>query len=125
MMMSVIIEYWREKIKVFLVWVKPREKDLAIVLIVILTATLSYGLGRLSRIKELREPITIKNAEVATQPEGNLSPAKQGIVASKQGTKYYLPQCYNSTIKPENIITFKTEADAQQAGYSLAAACKN
>lgn len=108
-------------------WLKKNEKELVIALIIILASTFAYGLGRLSKIKELREPITITNAKPADSADSSsdASLPQRGITASKKGTKYYLPNCYNNTIKPENIITFKTEAEAQQAGYSIAATCKN
>ncbi len=122
--MGFIISYWREKIKIWLFWLKSNELELSIVLIIILTSTFSYGLGRLSKIKELREPITIENAPLITQSGSELPTTQQGIIASKKGTKYYLPQCYGATIKPENIIIFRTAAEAQKAGYQLAAACK-
>lgn len=41
------------------------------------------------------------------------------IVASKNGTKYHWPWCsYAKKIKAENQIWFKSEAEAQKAGYT-------
>lgn len=48
----------------------------------------------------------------------------QSVVASKKGTMYYLPWCSQvSRIKPENRVTFISEAAAQSAGYVRSAAC--
>lgn len=44
------------------------------------------------------------------------------IYASSKGSKYYLANC-KSSIKEENKIYFDTEADAQNAGYSLSKSC--
>ncbi len=47
------------------------------------------------------------------------------VVASKSGTKYHLPTCSGAkSIKPENLITFATIAEAKAAGYTPAANCK-
>ena len=45
--------------------------------------------------------------------------AKGVFVASKNGTKYHWPWCsYAKNIKPENQVWFKSEAEAQKAGYA-------
>lgn len=47
------------------------------------------------------------------------------VVASKSGTKYHLPTCSGAkTIKPENLVTFASRAEAEAAGYTPAANCK-
>lgn len=46
------------------------------------------------------------------------------VVASKNGTKYYLPNCPSvKRIKEENKIWFASIEEAKQAGYSPAANC--
>ena len=46
------------------------------------------------------------------------------VVASKNGTKYYLPNCSSvKRIKEENKIWFASIEEAKQAGYSPAANC--
>ena len=55
------------------------------------------------------------------------APAAGAYVASKTGTKYYLPWCGTaSRIKEENKVWFETkaEAEAEAAGYQPAANCK-
>lgn len=53
------------------------------------------------------------------------TPAAVGkLVASKNGTKYYLPNCSSvKRIKEENKIWFASIEEAKQAGYSPAANC--
>lgn len=46
------------------------------------------------------------------------------VIASKKGSVYYLPWCaYVRRIKPENRVTFNSEAEAQSAGYVRSTAC--
>jgi hypothetical protein len=48
-----------------------------------------------------------------------------GYVASKSGSKYYLPSCSGAKrIKPENQVWFATKEAAVAAGYEPAATCK-
>lgn len=53
---------------------------------------------------------------------GSLSGEVLGaFVGSKNGTKYYRPDCSGiQRIKPENYIWFSTEEDAQLQGYTAA-----
>jgi hypothetical protein len=41
---------------------KSHERELFVALLVILTAVLAFGLGRLSKIEGCREPVQIENA---------------------------------------------------------------
>ena len=51
--------------------------------------------------------------------------AEGTYVASKSGTKYYLPSCASAKrIKDENKVWFATEAAAAAAGYAPAANCE-
>jgi hypothetical protein len=54
------------------------------------------------------------------------APAQAGsYVASKTGTKYYLPWCGTAKrIKEENKVWFATKAEAEAAGYAPASNCK-
>jgi len=113
------------------------EKPLFTASLVILTAFLAFGLGRLSKIEEMREPIRIENIDSAksaaaiTLTENNVEEEKikeslsQKIVASKHGKKYHYIWCVGAkSIKEENKIFFTTEAEAESHGYTLAANCK-
>lgn len=54
------------------------------------------------------------------------APAMAGsYVASKTGTKYYLPWCGTAKrIKEENKVWFASKAEAEAAGYAPASNCK-
>lgn len=118
--------------------------DILVVLVLILSTTLAFGLGILAGkdmvkaqgkdgfwIEQLPEkplPSTggpaaaiesLKSAETA------IPVATSGAyLASKNGTKYYLSTCGSAKrIKPENIIWFQTKQEAEAAGYGPAANC--
>lgn len=118
-------------------------------LIIILVAMGSFGLGRLSRIEELKHPIEIKGGSVAqvssvsVQSGGKLDVSPNGalvqsstekripevnegfIVGSKTGKKYHFPWCSGAQrIKEENKIWFANEAEAKAAGFTPAANCR-
>ena len=60
-----------------------------------------------------------------TEGSSNQNTVTQGtLIASRNGTAYYLPHCNSSRILDKNKIYFKTEADAEKAGYHLAGNCK-
>ena len=66
------------------------------------------------------EKVSELNLNLDKNSGGNLK-----IGASKGGTKYYYPNCSGlKRIKPENLIFFTSESQAEAAGYSLAANCK-
>lgn len=114
------------------------NKDLFIVLVIILSSLASFGLGRLSKIEESKTPIIIENSAsnsasviMAGSPVGgsSLPEAKiqtgGGYVASKNGTKYYLPWCGGAQkISQKNKIPFASKEEAEKAGYQPAANCK-
>jgi hypothetical protein len=103
------------------------EKELFIGLLVILSSSLSFGLGRLTKLEESRAPVTITKA---TSTQGSIKVVDDlavnldnRIVASKNGKKYYLPWCSSKAIKPENKIYFQTASAAEAAGLTRAANC--
>lgn len=113
---------------------KGREglKKYYIVLVVILVAILSFGLGRLSK-QGNKEPIRVEYAEgtkelVATPLkalERGETPQNGAVSASKSGTKYHFIHCPGwKQIKEENRITFQNAKEAELAGYTLAGNCK-
>jgi hypothetical protein len=121
--------------------------------IVVLIATLSFGIGRLSVVGE-RAPIRIEydqslisntpaptndppsisnqpaSAIKATSPQTNSPSATQtaasgAVVVSKNGSKYHYPHCTGAKqIKEENKISFASASAAEAAGYTLAGNCK-
>ncbi|GMQ95214.1 MAG: hypothetical protein BMS9Abin13_327 [Patescibacteria group bacterium] len=139
------------KIKVFIheKWeaLNVPKEDLFVALLIVLVAFGSFGLGRLSKMGELKEPIRIemqgasiagaiqaKNA-VLEAPGGNgpdipdtnnAALTQEGfLVGSKNGTKYHFPWCSGAKrIKEENKVTFQNGEEAQRAGYTPAKNCK-
>ena len=116
-------------------WVKTNNKELYLATIIILTAVISFGLGRLSKIREEKTPITIENVkeneETSESKSLSTSNVDSGIkadkifVASRNGKKYYYAWCESAkTIKEQNRIWFSTQAEAEKAGYQPAANCK-
>lgn len=101
-------------------------RKLLLSIVIILIATLSFGLGRLSEVGK-REPVKIEYNE----PGSVLGATKQAspnvlteVVASKNGAKYHYPHCSGAKrIKEENKIVFKTPAEAESAGYTIAVNC--
>lgn len=127
-------------------WFYDNQADIILIFGVILVAVISFGLGRLTTTQTMKEPVIIENqgasalnnteqainqdgAKQNTNSEknkssvnqaGNTLPSEKGIiVASQNGKKYYWPWCSGvSKIKPENLIWFKSEIEAQAAGYT-------
>lgn len=118
--------------------------DVLVVIVLILSATLAFGLGILAGkdmvkasgkdgfwIEQLPEKaLPVSGGPAAVIQAG--SSAKPAIPAatsgtylgSKNGTKYYLPTCGGvKRIKTENIVWFQTKAEAEAAGYGPAANC--
>lgn len=64
-----------------------------------------------------------KPAKVA--PTGTATATTGKYVASKNGTKYYLPSCGTANrINEENKIYFNTKEEAEAAGFGPSATCK-
>jgi hypothetical protein len=108
-------------------------RDAAIIAVIVLASSASFGLGFLAgrdagqgsakiiTVGETNEPT------VATSP-ASVSPTEQPtgkVVASKNGTKYYLPDCAAAgRISDTNKVWFVSAAAALNAGYEPAANCK-
>ena len=118
--------------------------------IVILSSSASFGLGILEgRQGSEGSALTISELATTTPPEPltttvpkpvvsskNVQPAAAAaaptalpaggeVVASKNGTKYYLPWCGTvKNIKEENKVWFASREAAEAAGYAPAANCK-
>lgn len=94
-------------------------RDVFIIIVLVLASSFSFGLGYLAGL----------DAQLATQESPfMLSPittATEGqVVASKTGTKYYLPSCAAAgRISDANKIWFVSAAAAEAANYTPAANC--
>ena len=111
--------------------------ELYLTAVIVLVAVISFGFGRLSKIREEKTPITIENAKENTQigeskplltsnvDKTNSSATSKIFVASRNGKKYYYAWCESANvIKEQNRIWFSTQAEAEKAGYQPAANCK-
>lgn len=83
------------------------------------TASVARSIQGKGEEHEIVENIPSEIKKIALQkPEG------AQFLASKNGTRYYLPNCSGAgRIKPENRVWFKTREDAEAAGLTPAANC--
>lgn len=113
---------------------KENLKDLFLALIIFLTALISFGLGRLSKLEENKTPLIIHqpatpvvsaNTAINEPTDAQTTNQKGEVVASKNGTKYHFPWCAGAqSIKEENKIKFASVEEARKAGYAPASNCK-
>ena len=112
-------------------------------LVIILVASLSFGIGRLSVVGN-REPVRIEYDQSLVQDSVSLPASQQvsssasaakaissqtagtvEVVVSKNGSRYHYLHCSGAKqIKEENKIVFGSSAAAEAAGYTLALNCK-
>ncbi|TAK57843.1 hypothetical protein EPO17_00880 [Patescibacteria group bacterium] len=146
--MHTSIRQMAEKIKSFS-GIGKRFKDISpetythglIVLIIILTAIASFGLGKLSALRSFKKPIVIENtvfpvvasiesinkvvSSTALSQTAGVVNAIGEVVASRTGDKYHLPTCAGAkSISAKNKITFSSVEEARRAGYLPAGNCK-
>jgi hypothetical protein len=94
-------------------------RDLLVVALILAASLASFGLGLLAGREGRGAPVVLEDAPAAAPAAGGQ------VVASKNGTKYYLPWCGGAkNISAANLVTFPSAAAAQAAGYSPAANCK-
>jgi len=123
-------------------------KDVLVVAIVLLSSSAAFGLGYLtgqgssagSDFTVTEGPLTAEaaaadphpsEAQITAASTAAQAPAPAALpsggqyVASKSGTKFYLPWCGGvKAIKEANKVWFATKAAAIAAGYAPAANCK-
>lgn len=119
--------------------------DVAVALIIVLVGVGSFGLGKLSERGGGHPPLSIiypdantpraevvlkgekeagKTAQTASVSSAGLSQSGPQVVASKNGTKYYLPNCSGvSRISPANLVKFPSPQAAKDSGYEPATNC--
>ncbi len=104
------------------------NRELLLAALIILIGFGSFGLGRLSKIEEEKEPVFITHPQVQTGTVLNTAIPQQTdkkFIASKNGTKYHHPWCSGAQrIKEGNQVWFKTKGAAESAGYTPAKNCK-
>ncbi|MES2749368.1 MAG: hypothetical protein V4606_03170 [Patescibacteria group bacterium] len=123
-----------------------------IAILLVITAVLSFGLGKLSvtssssgAVSKAESPV-VRALVTPTKGEQPVEPMRvtpmvsstpglaqtitqavpvKNFVASKSGTKYHALTCSGAkTIKETNKIYFSSEVEAQAAGYTRSANCK-
>ncbi len=132
------------------IWLSSVPKDVLFLLVSILAATGSFGLGMLAERAVAKHdnlefttiPVTgqlgaAASSAVEQQSKGiatgtpaaiekaaTVAPSGGKYVASKTGTRYYLPSCSSANrIKPENRVWFASKEEAEAAGLGPAANC--
>lgn len=111
----------------------PLIKKLFLALVIILVATLSFGIGRLTSepsrqgIKVEYDP-ALQSASAITSLPSNLPTSNlqtSVVVGSKNGAKYHYPHCPGAKqIAEKNKVVFASPTVAEASGYTLAANCK-
>ncbi|MEZ4195572.1 MAG: hypothetical protein R3B53_04265 [Candidatus Paceibacterota bacterium] len=106
-------------------------------LLVILVGIGSFLLGQQSVANNIPENKDFNRIEIVSRPKtasnqtaNVITPTVETgnttfpLVASKAGTKYHLATCPGAKqIKPDNVIYFETQVEAEAAGYTKAANC--
>lgn len=121
---------------------KKYQTEIYLVMFLILVGIISFNLGRIWTISRYGQPPRVEQANLSEifKPNANLqidpnttnvtNTEKEPrinfkVVASKNSTKYHYTWCSGAKrIKPENLITFTSEEEAQAKGYILAGNCK-
>jgi hypothetical protein len=109
-------------------------RDIWVVLILVLSSSASFGLGILAG-RDSKEgsgfsisslPLTASSiGSPGASPAPASLPAGGQVVASKNGTKYFLPWCGGAKqITEANKIWFASKDEAETKGYQPAANCK-
>ncbi len=107
-------------------------------LVIILVATLSFGVGRITgtgKSEGIRVEYdeAINNGNQATTALNAIENSKLkiensvsgSVVASRNGSKYHYSHCPGAKqIKEVNKISFISAKDAEASGYTLASNCK-
>ena len=115
----------REKCKARLAKIPRDGLTLGILLV---ASSASFGLGLLAGEDAGQGSGVLLQESLATPLSDTDSagvPQTGQVVASKNGTKYYLPDCAGADrISPANKVWFASAAAATAAGYTPAVNCK-
>lgn len=107
------------------------RRDVFALCAIMLAGTGGYAFGRLDPLNPAPRAVEIRVGERAFATSTPAVAAVYGVksagkyVASRNGTKYYLPTCSGAkSISEANKIWFSTKEEAEKAGYAPSAACK-
>ena len=99
-------------------------RDMLIIAVLVLSSSASFALGYLAGQGSGQGAATALDSPPADFSAA-LASSSGAFVASKNGTKYYLPNCSGADrISEANKVWFATAAAAVVAGYAPAANCK-
>ncbi len=110
-------------------------RDVLVVLSLLLVAATSFGLGMLFSQQEGQGSVLVETMPLATSTLGAAGaagapasaaplPAGGQVVASKNGSKYYLPWCGGAKrLSEATKVWFASAADAEAHGYAPAKNC--
>ena len=123
-------------------WARTRRGDAIATVIIVGVAAASFGLGRLSatwssngeaknspnsntaKVLRVTDASTTPEAPSRSNSGASTTSVKGDVVASKNGTTYYLVSCAAAKrIKESNRIYFISPDDARRAGYTPASNC--
>ena len=97
-------------------------EEWGIVLIILLAASGSFFLGRISALEAIKAPVAVRMASEASEPRGMHIGGL--IVASRTGEVYHYPWCPGAAqMKRENQVWFADETAARKAGYTPSKNC--
>ncbi len=111
--------------------IKPK-RDFSVIIfsvIIVLVATASFGLGRISENEDSKQGVFIDkgNIHIQNTKDKNINTVNTGgtVVASKNSDKYHFPWCSGAVrISEENKIWFSSIKEARAKGYTPASNCK-
>lgn len=111
--------------------IKPK-RDFSVIIfsvIIVLVATASFGLGRISENEDSKQGVFIDkgNIHIQNTKDKNINTVNTGgtVVASKNSDKYHFPWCSGAVrISEENKIWFSSIKEARAKGYIPASNCK-
>ncbi len=94
------------------------------IIIIIFTATSSFGLGKLSVLSE-KEPVKIIDTPAINSGSVSTKIGEEEVVASKNSSKYHYPWCSGAKqISQANLISFKSVEEARAQGLTPAQNCE-
>lgn len=118
--------------------IKSKRESIFVLLLILLTGSFGFGLGRISHINSAKTPVKInfptpstlvvedrQKGEVLGSEDPILEVSSGVVVGSKNSDKYHFPWCSGAKrIKEENLVTFASIEKARTAGYIPAKNCK-
>lgn len=101
-------------------------RDAVVVAVLVLSSSLSFGLGYLAgQGSGQGSSLVLEESPLATSSTRSSIVENSKVVASKNGTKFYLPNCAGADrISDANKVWFASATAAIKAGYTPSANCK-